>query len=194
MYLSKRLILASNSPRRKEILQNAGFPFVQMVKPTSEDFSISMPVNEVPLFLATQKLAEFEIECSDSLVLCADTVVVVNGEIINKPADEDEARVMLKKISGKSHKVITGVAIGGGDSILKFSDTSEVTFKVLTDEELNFYIKSCKPFDKAGAYGIQDFIGMVGITRIQGSFYTVMGLPIHKVYDALLPWIEFKEY
>ncbi|AWW00506.1 Maf family protein [Arcticibacterium luteifluviistationis] len=187
--LSKHLILGSGSPRRKEILQNAGFEFDVETKPTSEEFDPSQMPEEIPVFLAKQKLAEFGEEYADKIVLCADTVVVLDGEILNKPANESEATEMLKALSGKKHEVITGVAFKTGNVIESFYDTCLVDFEELSDSEIEYYIKTCMPFDKAGAYGIQDFIGMIGVKSLKGSFYTVMGLPIHLVYGKLKRFI-----
>ncbi|WP_435355571.1 Maf family nucleotide pyrophosphatase [Emticicia sp. SJ17W-69] len=185
MKLSKPLVLASNSPRRKEIMHNAGYDFSVKVIPTDESFSSDMLVEEVPIFLAKTKAECFRKDLKDEIILCADTVVIVDNEILNKPANVAEATEMLKKQSGRVHKVVTGVCIMTQEETILFSDTTFVYFKELTDWEIDYYIERCKPFDKAGSYGVQDFIGMIGIPRIEGSFYTVMGLPIHRVYEAL---------
>ncbi len=189
MQLSKPLILASNSPRRKEIMQNAGYDFSVKVKPTDESFSSEMPVEEVPVFLAKVKAECFRKDLKDEIILCADTVVIVGNDILNKPENAFEAKEMLKKQSGKMHKVVTGVCIMTQEETITFSDTTFVHFKELTDWEIDYYIGRCKPFDKAGSYGVQDFIGMIGIPKIEGSFYTVMGLPIHQVYEALEKYV-----
>lgn len=185
MKLSKPLVLASNSPRRKEIMHNAGYDFSVKVVPTDESFSSDMLVEEVPIFLAKTKAECFRKDLKDEIILCADTVVIVDNEILNKPANVAEATEMLKKQSGRVHKVVTGVCIMTQEETISFSDTTFVYFKELTDWQIDYYIERCKPFDKAGSYGVQDFIGMIGIPRIEGSFYTVMGLPIHRVYEAL---------
>ena len=185
MKLLKPLVLASNSPRRKEIMHNAGYDFSVKVIPTDESFSAEMQVEEVPIFLAKVKAECFRKDLKNEIILCADTVVIINNEILNKPNDVEEATEMLKKQSGKIHKVVTGVCIMTKEETVTFSDTTFVHFKELSDWEIDYYIEQCKPFDKAGSYGVQDFIGMIGIPRIEGSFYTVMGLPIHRVYEAL---------
>jgi len=185
MQLSKPLILASNSPRRKEIMHNAGFEFSVKVIPTDEAFPADMPVEEVPAFLARNKAECFRQTLSNEIVLCADTVVVVENEIINKPNDVEDARRMLRLLSNRVHRVITGVCIMTEAETITFSDTTHVSFKALSEWEIEYYIYKCQPFDKAGSYGVQDFIGMIGIDKIEGSFYTVMGLPIHKVYQEL---------
>ena len=185
MQLSRPLVLASNSPRRKEIMRNAGFSFSVKVIPTDESFPADMPVEEVPAFLARNKAACFKESLNSEIVLCADTVVVINNEIINKPDDIDDARRMLRLLSGRVHQVITGVCVMTKEETITFRDITDVTFKSLSEWEIEYYIQKCHPFDKAGSYGVQDFIGMIGITKIEGSFYTVMGLPIHRVYEAL---------
>ncbi len=185
MQLAKPLVLASNSPRRKEIMQNAGFEFSVKVIPTDETFPIDMPVEEVPAFLARNKAACFSEGLTNEIILCADTVVVVENKIINKPVDIDDARRMLSLLSNRVHRVITGVCIMTKEETITLADTTYVTFKPLTEWEIEYYIQKYHPFDKAGSYGVQDFIGMIGITQIDGSFYTVMGLPIHRVYEQL---------
>ncbi|MFY7911545.1 MAG: Maf family protein [Emticicia sp.] len=199
MKLSKPLVLASNSPRRREIMHNAGYEFTVKVIPTDESFSEEMPVEEVPVFLARTKAECFRENLQDEIILCADTVVVVDQEnekslvrpskILNKPADYSEAKEMLRMLSGRVHRVITGVCVMTSDETIGFADTSYVHFKELSDWEIDYYIERCKPFDKAGAYGVQDFIGMIGIPKIEGSFYTVMGLPIHRVYEVLEKYV-----
>ncbi len=190
MKLSKPLVLASNSPRRKEIMHNAGYEFTVKVIPTDENFSAEMPVEEVPAFLARTKAECFRENLQDEIILCADTVVIIDQEnlksqILNKPANYAEAKEMLEMLSGRVHRVITGVCVMTTEETISFADTSHVHFKELSEWEIDYYIERCRPFDKAGAYGVQDFIGMIGIPKIEGSFYTVMGLPIHRVYEAL---------
>ena len=185
LQLKKPLILASSSPRRQQLLRDAGFEFVVKVKDTNEDFSKIMPANEVPAYLARKKAEAFRHELNDEIVLTADTIVVVDQEILNKPKDASEASEMLRKLSGRQHQVITGVCVMTREETETFIDTADVFFRELTDFEIEYYIRVCRPFDKAGAYGVQDFIGMVGIPRMEGSYFTVMGLPVHKVYDAL---------
>ncbi len=191
MKITKNIILASNSPRRKEILQNAGYEFEVIVKPTSEVFDKNIPLEMVAEYLAIQKINEFK-DFDSNIIIAADTIVIANNEILNKPKDEDEAFEMLKSLSNKMHKVISGVSIKIDTEIISFSDTTEVIFKSLSDEEINYYIRKHKPYDKAGAYGIQEYIGMVGVSSIIGSFYTVMGLPIHKVYEQTKKYIRYE--
>ncbi len=179
------LILASGSPRRKQILTEAGISF--FVKPADideENYPSSLSVYEVPAYLA--KLKAEAITTSDSeLVLAADTVVIIDNTILGKPSDSNAAFNMLKQLSGRMHQVVTGVCIKSQDKTFVFSDTTEVYFKALTDEEILFYIEKFKPFDKAGGYGIQEWIGMIGVEKINGSFYNVMGLPIVPIYEYL---------
>lgn len=191
LILSKPFVLGSASPRRQEILRNAGFSFEVAIKPTDENYPIDIDPMDVPVFLAEQKLSEFDESYKDKIVLCADTVVILNGNILNKPMDEDEGISMLKSLSGKAHSVVTGVSFKTGSVQKSFHDVCKVHFNELTENEIHYYLQTCKPFDKAGAYGIQDFIGMVGIKALEGSFYTVMGLPIHLVYEHLNEYVQF---
>lgn len=186
LQLNRPLILASNSPRRQQLMRDAGFEFTVQVKDTNEDFPETMPAEEVPAFLARKKAEAFRDELKNQIILTADTIVVIDDEILNKPKDTIQATQMLKKLSGKQHQVITGVCIMTTEHTETFIDIAQVFFRELTDWEIDYYIKTCKPFDKAGAYGVQDFIGMVGIPRMEGSYFTVMGLPVHKVYEALI--------
>lgn len=183
--LNKTLLLASNSPRRQQLLRDAGFEFTVKVKDTNEDFPKTMPVDEVPAFLARKKAEAFREELGNQIILTADTIVVIDKDILNKPKDASEAREMLRKLSGRQHQVITGVCVMTEESTESFIDVAEVFFRELSNWEIDYYIENCRPFDKAGSYGVQDFIGMVGIPRMEGSYFTVMGLPVHKVYEAL---------
>lgn len=187
--LNRPLILASNSPRRQQLMRDTGFEFTIKVKDTNEDFPETMPSEEVPVYLARKKAEAFRAEMGNQIILTADTIVVIDDEILNKPKDTIEATEMLKKLSGRQHQVITGVCVMTTENIETFIDVTQVFFRELTDFEIAYYIKTCKPFDKAGAYGVQDFIGMVGILRMEGSYFTVMGLPVHKVYEALRRYI-----
>ncbi|MDQ1086277.1 MULTISPECIES: Maf family nucleotide pyrophosphatase [unclassified Siphonobacter] len=185
LLLTQPLILGSNSPRRQQILRDAGFSFQVQVLPTEEDFPEDMPSQEVPVFLARKKAEAFRPVLENNLVLTADTVVRINEKILNKPTDPADARRMLKLLSGHTHEVTTGVCLMSAEQTLSFADTARVHFRELTDWEIDYYLEACRPFDKAGAYGVQDFIGMVGIDWLEGSYFTVMGLPIHRVYEAL---------
>ncbi|MBD2751650.1 Maf family protein [Spirosoma validum] len=187
------LVLASGSPRRKQLMTDAGFSFTIETRPTDEIFPDTMPADDVAEYLARQKAAQFQTDLGERIVLCADTVVILDDQILNKPHDEADAHRMLRSLSGRTHRVRTGVCIlspdGNGEPQMQsFTDETIVTFATLTDEEITYYIRECKPFDKAGSYGAQDFIGLVGLERLEGSFYTVMGLPTHRVYQALKPF------
>ena len=186
--LSKPLILASNSPRRKQLLTDAGFSFDIRVLPTDETYPENMPRLDVAGHISHQKAEMFRGLYPGHLVLTADTVVVIDNQILGKPDNDSEAFTMLSLLSGTIHEVITAVSLLDGESIETFSDIARVSFKELTPAEINHYISTCKPHDKAGAYGIQEWIGMIGIDSIEGSFYTIMGLPVHLVYDILKPY------
>ncbi|MBO0931310.1 Maf family protein [Fibrella aquatilis] len=179
------LILASGSPRRRQLLTDMGVAFTIETRPTDEAFPANMPADDVADFLAREKAAQFAADLGQRLVLCADTVVILDNQILNKPADAAEAHQMLRRLSGRAHRVRTGVCLLSPEGQISFTDEATVQFTHLTDEEIDYYIRVCQPFDKAGAYGAQDFIGLVGVTRLEGSFYTVMGLPTHRVYAAL---------
>lgn len=193
MNLRYPLVLASGSPRRKQLMTDAGFQFTIEIRPTDETFPSTMPADEVAEYLARQKAAQFLSDAGNRIVLCADTVVILDNQILNKPQDEADARRMLRALSGRTHRVRTGVAVlspnqPGEPNMHSFTDETTVQFVALTDDEITYYLRACKPFDKAGSYGAQDFIGLVGIERLEGSFYTVMGLPTHRVYQALKPY------
>jgi len=186
MYKGKRVILASQSPRRKQLLEQAGITFEVKVVATEETFPEGMAIAEVPVHIARQKAAAVAALCTrEDIVLTADTVVVLDETIIGKPADRDDAIRILTALSGRTHQVITGVVIKQGASEQSFSKTTEVHFKPLTQEQIIYYIDTYQPFDKAGAYAIQEWIGAVGIDGINGCFYNVMGLPVSKVLEVL---------
>jgi septum formation protein len=182
-------ILASNSPRRKEILTQAGFQFTVLPSDVDESFPHEMILQDVPVMLAERKAKALLESCANSLVLAADTVVILENEILNKPANKQDALQMLKKLSGKTHEVVTGIALASPNGIVKASDSAFVRFRDLADWEIEWYVRGGASLDKAGAYGVQDFIGMAGIEKLDGSFYTVMGLPIYHVYQLLKPFI-----
>lgn len=183
----RRIILASQSPRRQELLKGLGLDFEVIVKEDiDEDFDPEMPFDDVPVFLAKKKASAYnDLLDSNSLVITADTIVCTATEILNKPADAKEAAQMLRSLSGKKHEVITGVCIKTKEKEECFGSASVVYFANLTDKEIEYYIANYQPFDKAGAYGIQEWIGYIGITRIEGSYFNVMGLPIQLVYSKL---------
>lgn len=185
MNLKYPLILASKSPRRQELLRLAGIPFSVQSKETDEAFPADMPVTEVARYLAEKKAEAFRESAADHIILTADTTVLLDARIMNKPADVGEATEMLSLLSGRSHKVISGACLLYRQQRISFDDTTEVSFRSLTSTEISHYIQKYQPFDKAGAYGIQEWIGLIGIEKIIGSYYTVMGLPVHKVYQQL---------
>ncbi len=182
-------ILASNSPRRKEILTQAGFQFAVLPSDVDESFPTDIPPQQVPVMLAERKAQALIESCGNSLVLAADTVVILDNEILNKPADKPDALRMLQKLSGKTHEVVTGIALASPQGIITAADSAMVRFRELADWEMEWYVRGGASLDKAGAYGVQDFIGMAGIEKLEGSFYTVMGLPIYQVYQLLKPFI-----
>lgn len=182
-----KLILASNSPRRKELLAGLGMPFeVRVLNGIDESYPPSLPVSEVALHIAGLKADAYRATmASDEIIITADTIVIVDYKILGKPHDEAEAYHMLKLLSGRTHQVTTGVCLVAKEWERRFSVTTDVTFKTLSDEEINYYITTYKPFDKAGAYGIQEWIGYIGVTALKGSYYNVMGLPVQRIYEAL---------
>lgn len=186
--LDRPLVLASASPRRQFLMKEAGFAIEIAIPDADEKFPSDMPVAEVASFLASRKADSFRKGIGNRIVITADTVVILGGKILNKPADRNEAVSMLQSLSGHTHRVTTGVCILSRERERKFDDTTEVTFRNLSLEEIEFYIDRCQPFDKAGSYGAQDWIGMVGVERISGSYFNVMGLPMHKVYHHLSAW------
>jgi len=187
--LSFPLILASNSPRRREILGQAGFAFSVVASDIDESFPADMPLNEVPVFLSEKKARVLADINSNAIILAADTVVILDQLILNKPNDKSEAREMLQLLSGKTHEVVTGITLITPNETVSIADSAMVSFRSLGDWEVDWYVKGGFGLDKAGAYGVQDFIGMAGIEKMDGSFYTVMGLPIYHVFNLLKPYI-----
>ena len=183
------LILASNSPRRREILSQAGFAFSVVASDVDESFPVDMPLSEVPVFLSEKKARVLADINPNAIILAADTVVILDNIILNKPADKSEAREMLQLLSGKTHEVVTGITLITPNETVSIADSAMVSFRSLADWEMDWYVKGGFGLDKAGAYGVQDFIGMAGIEKINGSFYTVMGLPIFHVFNLLTPYI-----
>jgi septum formation protein len=186
--IHRPLILASSSPRRQYLMKEAGFDFTVEKPEVEEDFPSEMPVDQVAKYLASKKAEFFRPQIHNEIIVTADTVVILGNKIMNKPADRAEAIKMLTDLSGKTHLVMTGVCILSKEKEESFDDTTEVTFQSLTKTEIEHYVDNYKPFDKAGAYGAQDWIGMVAIQKITGSYFNVMGLPIHKVYQHLKNW------
>ena len=180
------ILLASKSPRRKEILQQSGIPFKLISIEVDETYPYTLSKSKVAEYLANKKAQAVEIKIENhQIILTCDTVVVTNNEILNKPADQSEAVKMLSKLSNTTHQVITGVCLKSNLKTHLFSDTTTVTFKELSSEEINYYIEKFNPLDKAGAYGIQEWIGLIGVTEINGSYHNVVGLPINKIYEEL---------
>lgn len=187
------IILASQSPRRKQLLEWAEVPFEVVVKSTDETFPADMPIEQVPVHIAHEKATgvkkylqeAFHAQHSHQPVLAADTIVVLNNTIIGKPKDRDDAVAILTALSGQHHQVITGVVILTDDKEIAFADITDVEFHPLTKEQIEFYVDKYKPYDKAGAYAIQEWIGVVGIKAIKGDFYNVMGLPVSRVVQEL---------
>lgn len=181
------LILASNSPRRKELLAGLGLPFeVRVLEGIDESYPKELPIAEVALYIAGKKAAAYrQAIADDELIITADTVVIVGDEILGKPVDEADAVRMLRELSGRTHQVTTGVCLLTTQQERRFAVTTDVTFKSLTDDEIQYYVTRYKPFDKAGAYGIQEWIGYIGVTGLHGSYYNVMGLPVQRIYNEL---------
>lgn len=183
----KKILLASNSPRRKELLAGLGVPFEVRTTPVDETHEGISP-EHISAYLAEKKARAFEAPGDQTLVLCADTVVVAGDQILGKPVDRQEAVKMLQMQSGATHRVFTSVCLRDGDRLSVQTDVARVTFRTLSENEIDYYVDTFRPFDKAGAYGIQEWIGMIGVECIEGSFYTIMGLPTHLVYQMLQPY------
>ncbi|MDO5315978.1 MAG: Maf family nucleotide pyrophosphatase [bacterium] len=181
------IILASKSPRRQELLRGMGVDFEILTKETPENYPSDLPLDEVPKYLSLQKSLAFDDDelPADYLLITSDTVVICEGEILGKPKDREDASRMLELLSGKTHHVVTGVTVRSAEKTKSFAVRSNVTFAELEQDEIDYYIEHCKPYDKAGAYGIQEWIGYVGISGLEGSFYNVMGLPTRKLYQCL---------
>ena len=185
MNLSRPLLLASNSPRRKELLTGLGLDYTVRIKEVHEDFPEHLKRAEVAEYLASHKADAYKDDLQNEVLITADTIVCLGDRVLNKPQSHHEAAEMLRALSGTSHEVITGVCLMTRESKTVFHDITKVYFKELTQAEIDFYINHYKPFDKAGAYGIQEWIGMVGIERIEGSYFNVVGLPVQKLYQKL---------
>ncbi len=182
-----KIVLASNSPRRKELLGGLGISFeVRTLQGIDESYPDTLRGEDIPKYISGKKAEAYlqQMAC-DELIITADTIVYDNEKVLGKPKDAKEAKAMLRQLSGHSHDVITGVSIVTKQKTVQFASTSKVFFADLTDEEIDYYVSNYKPFDKAGAYGIQEWIGFVGVTRIEGSYFNVMGLPIQRLYTEL---------
>ncbi|UTW67037.1 septum formation protein Maf [bacterium SCSIO 12643] len=182
---SYNITLASNSPRRKQLLGNLGIEFKTRSSQGEETYPDDLPPIEVAKFLAIQKADWFTDLTEHDLYITADTIVIVDHIVLGKPQDVQEALEMIQQLAGKTHQVVTGVCIKSKNKLISFDAVTDVTFKSLSDETIRYYIDTYQPFDKAGSYGIQEWIGMIGITELKGSYFNVMGLPTDKLFDAL---------
>ena len=189
-----QIILASNSPRRKELLSGIDIDYeVKTLPDIDESFPQDLPKEQIAEFLAQKKASAYaDILSEKTLLITADTIVILGDEVLGKPIDKADAKAMLKKLSGNTHRVITGVCMTTKEKQIRFSDTAFVTFGKLSDEEIDYYVEKYNPMDKAGAYGVQEWIGYVAVERIEGSYFNVMGLPIYKVYEELVSSFGFE--
>lgn len=188
LHLKHEIILGSQSPRRQQLLRGLGVDFEINVIPTEEDFDSSQPHHEIAMSISAHKGSKFKDLLSvqsNKLVITADTVVSVDNDILNKPGNENEARMMLERLSASEHKVFTGVCITTNEKQEVFFGETKVLFDNLTDEEITYYIQAFRPFDKAGSYGVQEWLGYIGIKKIDGCFFNVMGLPLNLLYQHL---------
>lgn len=185
------IILASGSPRRQQLLKDLGIDFTVQLKPVDEDFPSRLRHLEVSDYLAELKALPFKDSLHDNdILITSDTIVWHNETVLGKPLDFEEAFMMLKSLSGSTHEVITSVCFTTKTYAKTVNCVTKVTFKEFTDDEITYYINTCKPFDKAGGYGIQEWIGKIGVTKIEGSYFNVMGFPVHLVYSTLLEIVK----
>lgn len=182
-----KIILASNSPRRRELLSGLGVDYeVKIVPGIDETYPESLNGEEIPVYIAQEKANAYRASPQpDELVITADTIVYVDGMVLGKPVDEADACRMLRMLSGRTHQVITGFCLTTVDFQKSFASVTEVTFDTLSDEEIGYYVEKYHPMDKAGSYGVQEWIGFVGVTGLKGSYYNVMGLPVQRLYKEL---------
>jgi septum formation protein len=182
----KKIVLASKSPRRKQLLESIDIPYELRTLDVPEDFPPALQAGEIPLFLSKLKASAFkDTMADDEIIITADTVVWINGHVLNKPEDKAEAHTMISELSGAKHTVYTAVTIMSSSKVTSFVDETEVEFRKLEPLEIEYYLEKYQPYDKAGAYGVQEFIGSIGIKSLKGSYFNVMGLPIHRVYEIL---------
>lgn len=188
----KKIILASNSPRRRELLTGLGYPYeVRVLDNIDESYPDTLRGSDIAAYISRVKAEAYRASMADDeLVITADTIVCLNGKVLGKPADETEAIAMLHSLSGCTHQVYTGVTIVASEGDTTFVSRSDVTFAQLTDEEIIHYVTHYRPMDKAGAYGIQEWIGFVGVERIEGSYFNVMGLPVQRLYSELKKYLQ----
>ena len=185
MMMKKRILLASNSPRRRELLSGLGVDYqVRLLLDIDESFPPHLSAEEIPQHISRNKADAYAVE-EDELLITADTIVYCKGEVLGKPVDEADACRMLRQLSGCTHQVVTGVTLKTREQVRTFSCTTQVTFAELSDEEIAYYVQHYAPYDKAGAYGVQEWIGFVGVTRLEGSYFNVMGLPVQRLYTEL---------
>lgn len=188
---SYRIILASRSPRRQHLLRELGVKFDTVIREYEETFPEGLNGDEIARFVAHSKAASFRDEIADDeIVITADTIVWCNNQVLGKPIDKQDAVRILKEISGNTHEVITGVSLFSKNKEVTFSVSTKVTFEVLSDEDINFYIDRYKPYDKAGSYGIQEWIGVVACSKIEGSYFNVVGLPVQRLYTELKKFLK----
>lgn len=182
-----KIVLCSNSPRRKELLKGLGLNFqTRIIDGIDESYDKSLPGEDIAKMISEKKAESYKATMSsDELIITADTIVYVDGEVLGKPQNKIDAARMLKMISGKCHDVITGVCLLTSNKRISFSVKTKVSFAQIADDEISFYIENYKPYDKAGAYGIQEWIGYIGVDSIQGSYFNVMGLPVQRLYSEL---------
>lgn len=187
MVKDHKIVLASGSPRRKELLAGLGYDFeVRLLNSIDESYPEGLSGEEIAQHIASKKAEAYRpTMVENELIITADTIVYLDGEVLGKPKDETEARRMLRMLSGKTHQVITGVTLLTAQQTRTFASVSDVTFAHLSDEEINYYVSHYHPTDKAGAYGIQEWIGFIGVERIEGSYFNVMGLPVQKLYSEM---------
>ena len=185
-----RIILASHSPRRQQLLNELGLRFEVVVRNWTEKYPGYLKGEKIALYVATEKAKTFQSEIKDNeIVIAADTIVWCNNKVLDKPAGRDDAKKILREISGNTHEVITGVCLLSSEKLTSFYSSTKVTFTELTDEEIKYYIDNFSPYDKAGAYGIQEWIGIAACSHIEGSYFNVMGLPVQQVYQELQKFI-----
>lgn len=185
--LDYHIILASNSPRRRELLSGLGLDYeVRTLPGIDESYPDTLQGEEIPVYISSKKASAYLDALKDNeLLITADTIVWLDGRVLGKPADEGEARQMLRDLSGKTHQVITGVTLATTTFQKSFASVSQVTFASLTEEEISYYVTHYHPMDKAGSYGVQEWIGFIGVERIEGSYFNVMGLPVQRLYNEL---------
>lgn len=183
-----KILLASKSPRRRELLQQLRIPFnVITIGKIDESYPETTPLIDVPQYVSLVKADAYQNKiCDDELIITADTMVICGNKILGKPKDNEEAAEMLRLLSGQTHRVATGVTISTRNKRTSFTTVTEVSFAEISEEDIQYYVQNFQPLDKAGAYGIQEWIGAVAVNSINGSYYNVMGLPVHRLYQELL--------